>query len=345
MRIRVGINGYGTIGKRIADAVRMMPDMELVGVVKTRPDYSARLAMEMGVRVYTLEGREKLFREKGLDVAGTLRNLLEEIDVVVDATPSGVGASYRSLYMEYNRRNGLKIIFQGGEKPEVAEASFNAYCNPGEVVGKNSVRVVSCNTTGLLRLICTLDRAFGVERVRATIIRRAADPKEDKRGPVNSIKPNPVGIPSHHAVDVKTVIPHIDIETAAVIVPTTLMHVHSVYMVLKKEATLEDVVSVLGEKKRILLIDSEETGIDSTAKIIEVARDAGRKRYDVPELVIWRDSMRVRGREVWLLQAVHQESIVVPENIDAIRGLMGVEGYPEKSISLTDEILGLGKLF
>lgn len=323
----------------------MMPDMELVGVVKTRPDYSARLAMEMGVRIYTLEGREKLFREKGLDVAGTLRNLLEEIDVVVDATPGGVGASYRSLYMEYRRRNGLKIIFQGGEKPEVAEASFNAYCNPGEVVGKNSVRVVSCNTTGLLRLICTLDKVFGVERVRATIIRRAADPREDKRGPVNSIKPNPVEIPSHHAVDAKTVIPHIDIETAAVIVPTTLMHVHSVYMVLKKEATLEDVVSVLGEKKRILLIDSEETGIDSTAKIIEAARDAGRKRYDVPELVIWRDSIMVRGREVWLLQAVHQESIVVPENIDAIRGLMGVEGYPEKSISLTDEILGLGKLF
>ena len=323
----------------------MMPDMELVGVVKTRPDYSARLAMEMGVRIYTLEGREKLFREKGLDVAGTLRNLLEEIDVVVDATPGGVGASYRSLYMEYNRGNGLKTIFQGGEKPEIAEASFNAYCNPEEAVGKNSVRVVSCNTTGLLRLICTLDRAFGVERVRATIIRRAADPREDKRGPVNSIKPNPVEIPSHHAVDAKTVIPHIDIETAAVIVPTTLMHVHSVYMVLKKEATLEDVVSVLGEKKRILLIDSEETGIDSTAKIIEAARDAGRKRYDVPELVIWRDSIMVRGREVWLLQAVHQESIVVPENIDAIRGLMGVEGYPEKSISLTDEILGLGKLF
>lgn len=30
--IRVGVNGYGVIGKRVADAVRLQPDMELVGV-------------------------------------------------------------------------------------------------------------------------------------------------------------------------------------------------------------------------------------------------------------------------------------------------------------------------
>ena len=30
--IRVGVNGYGTIGKRVADAVAPQPDMRLVGV-------------------------------------------------------------------------------------------------------------------------------------------------------------------------------------------------------------------------------------------------------------------------------------------------------------------------
>ncbi|MFB6095307.1 MAG: glyceraldehyde-3-phosphate dehydrogenase, partial [Halodesulfurarchaeum sp.] len=34
--VRVGINGYGTIGKRVADAVRVQPDMEVLGVAKTR---------------------------------------------------------------------------------------------------------------------------------------------------------------------------------------------------------------------------------------------------------------------------------------------------------------------
>lgn len=28
-RIRLAVNGYGVIGKRVADAVRLMPDMEL----------------------------------------------------------------------------------------------------------------------------------------------------------------------------------------------------------------------------------------------------------------------------------------------------------------------------
>jgi glyceraldehyde-3-phosphate dehydrogenase (NAD(P)) len=33
--IRVGVNGYGTIGKRVADAGAAQPDMELAGVAKT----------------------------------------------------------------------------------------------------------------------------------------------------------------------------------------------------------------------------------------------------------------------------------------------------------------------
>jgi glyceraldehyde-3-phosphate dehydrogenase (NAD(P)) len=37
--VRVAVNGYGVIGKRVADAVRMQPDMELVGVSDVVSDY------------------------------------------------------------------------------------------------------------------------------------------------------------------------------------------------------------------------------------------------------------------------------------------------------------------
>lgn len=37
-KIRVAVNGYGVIGKRVADAVRAMPDMELVGVADVATD-------------------------------------------------------------------------------------------------------------------------------------------------------------------------------------------------------------------------------------------------------------------------------------------------------------------
>ncbi len=345
-KIRVGINGYGTIGKRIADAVLKMPDMELIGVIKITPDYGAYIASMKGIPIYTIRDRLDAFKSRGFKVEGVLEDLLEDIDVLVDATPAGYGMKYLdSIYRRFMEEKGLKVVFQGGEKPEVAKKSFNAYCNAAEAYGAESLRVVSCNTTGLLRTICVLDKAFGVERVRATIVRRAADPKEDRRGPVNSIKLNPPKIPSHHAIDVKTVVPGIDVETAAVVVPTTLMHVHSVYMVLHREVSIDDIVEELSRWNRIMLIDAESTGIDSTAKLIEASRDLGRPRYDIPELIVWRDTIMARGRELWFIQAVHQESIVVPENMDAIRAVAKTDGYPEKSIELTDKILGLGRIF
>ena len=337
MPVKVGINGYGTIGKRVADAVTKMPDMELVGVAKIKPDYGALIARSKGYGLYTLSDRLDLFRKKGIEIDGTTEDLLSEIDIIIDTTPGGYGMKYKELYRKY----GVKMVFQGGEKPEVADISFNTLCNYREALGRESVRVVSCNTTGLLRLICTLNSYYPIERVRAIIIRRAADPKEIKRGPVNAIVPNPVSIPSHHGIDVKTVLPWLDIITSAVIVPTTLMHVHIVNIWFKEKINTEYVIEALEDNERIALIDSGNTGIKSTAELIEVARDLGRYRYDVPELIIWKDSLYVNGRELMLIQAVHQESIVVPENIDAIRALMRIVDDPMESFKLTNKVLGI----
>jgi glyceraldehyde-3-phosphate dehydrogenase (NAD(P)) len=43
MTVKVAINGYGTIGKRVADAVAEQDEMEIVGVVKTRPKVKASI--------------------------------------------------------------------------------------------------------------------------------------------------------------------------------------------------------------------------------------------------------------------------------------------------------------
>lgn len=336
-RIRIAVNGFGTIGKRVAEAILKQPDMELVGVVKTKPDYVAKYAVSSGIPLYAPNDRLDAFREKGIPVEGSLEDLLEKVDVVVDATPGGVGKEYKPVY----ERFGVKAIFQGGEKPEVAEVSFNTLCNYEEALGKKSVRVVSCNTTGLLRSICALSKIARIKKVRATIVRRASDPKEVKRGPVNAIVPNPAKLPSHHAVDVKTVLPSLDIATTAVVVPTTLMHVHIVFAELEEEVTRDDVVSALEQTPRILLADAG-LGLASTADLVEYARDLGRKRYDIPELVVWLDSVAVLGgREVVWMQAVHQESIVVPENIDAIRAVMEAAKSAEETIRITDRTLGL----
>ncbi len=339
MPVKVAVNGFGTIGKRVAEAVMRQDDMELVGVTKTRPDYLAMLASKLGL-LYVPEDRVEKFKKAGIEVQGTLNELLEKADVVVDATPGGVGKEYKPLY----EKAGVKAIFQGGEKHEVAGFSFSTLCNYDEAKDKQFVRVVSCNTTGLLRLLCTLDKAFGVKQVRATIVRRGADPHETKRGPIDAIVPNPVTLPSHHGVDVRTVVPKFDIQTTAVVVPTTLAHTHILNIRLNTEVKREDVIRVLEEAPRILVVPSELSGVKDSAKIIELARDVGRKRHDMYELVIYEESVAVNGDELFLMQVVHQESIVTPENVDAIRAMFGLASK-EESIRKTDESLGIVRTF
>ena len=47
-KIRVGVNGYGVIGKRVADAIAQQDDMEVIGVTFNHFDYRIRVAAEKG---------------------------------------------------------------------------------------------------------------------------------------------------------------------------------------------------------------------------------------------------------------------------------------------------------
>ncbi len=338
MKVKVAINGYGTIGKRVADAVSMQDDMEVIGVTKTKPDFEAKNALKKGYKLYcAIPENLKLFEEAGVNVEGTVEELIEKADIVIDCSPGKVGAKNKPMY----EKAGIKAIFQGGEKKDVAEISFNALANYEKAVGKNYVRVVSCNTTGLVRVLYLLDKNFGIEKVRAVMIRRVVDPKEDKKGLVNGIMPDPIKLPSHHGPDVQTVLPHIDITTVAFKVPTTLMHVHSLNVQLKDGVSEDDVIDVFEKEPRILMISGEE-GFASTAKIIEWAREI-RLRYDLFENIIWRDSIALVGNELYFTQAIHQEAIVVPENVDAIRAMLEL-AEKEESIRKTNESLEIGKI-
>ena len=50
--IKVGINGFGTIGKRVAEAVTLQDDMAIEGIVKTKPTYEIQGALNSGHRIF-----------------------------------------------------------------------------------------------------------------------------------------------------------------------------------------------------------------------------------------------------------------------------------------------------
>ena len=333
-KAKIAVNGYGTIGKRVADAVQAQDDMEVIGVSKTRPNYEAAVAHQLGYEIYAPAANLEAFEKAGVPAAGTIEEMVEKADLVVDCTPGGVGEKNKPMY----EKAGVKAIWQGGESHPIAGFSFNAVCNYEQAVGRDLVRVVSCNTTALCRIIYPIDKELGVKKVRAILARRATDPNDVKKGPINAIVPDPARLPSHHGPDVRSVLPNINITSAALKIPTTLMHVHTVNMEVNTDCTAEDIKNILGSQSRILFVGQ---GISSTAEIIEFARDIGRPRNDMWENCIWPESITVTENELYFFQAVHQESIVTPENVDAIRAMMELESDGAKSIEKTNKALGL----
>jgi glyceraldehyde-3-phosphate dehydrogenase (NAD(P)) len=338
MPVRVAVNGYGTIGKRVADAVARQDDLELVGVSKTRPNYEAAMAHEKGYPIYVAgSGTAADFEAVGLRTAGSVPEMIRSADVVIDCSPEKIGRENAKLY----EAAGVKAIFQGGEKAEVAEVSFSALANFDAARGKRRVRVVSCNTTGLSRAVAVLKPAFGIEHWEATLVRRAADPPEIDRGPINGILPA-LKIPSHHGPDVKTIFPDLSIATAALVVPTTLMHVHVNHVRLTRPpATVNAVVERFRASPRFRVFREWER-VEGTPHVMEYARDRTHLgRPDLMENVLWENGMRLDGADLYFFQAIHQESIVVPENVDAVRAMSGLSESAAASIEATDRSLGI----
>ncbi|UNQ73305.1 type II glyceraldehyde-3-phosphate dehydrogenase [Infirmifilum sp. NZ] len=332
--IRVSVNGYGTIGKRVAWAVSRMPDMELVGVSKTRPDWEAALAVKNGFRLFVPDGYAERFEEAGIKPSGSIEEMIAESDIVVDATPSGVGARYKPVY----EAAGKRAVFQGGEKPDVAEASFFPLVNYSKALGKRYLRVLSCNTTGLARVIYALSRVGELRRVYGVIVRRGADPKEVSRGPIEGLLLESLPPPSHHSRDLAEIFPNIEVLTYAVVAPTTLSHLHIIFAEFREPVSASKLVESLHEAPRVLVLDDS---IRSTAELRELARYAGRPLGDIYEVAVWEDSVAVKGATVSLAYAVHQEAVVIPENVDAVRASMSTASEAADSILLTDRILGV----
>jgi glyceraldehyde-3-phosphate dehydrogenase (NAD(P)) len=337
--IKVGVNGYGTIGGRVADAVSKQNDMELVGVTKFTPDYRAKLAIEKGVKIYLADTESApKFEKAKIPTQGSLQDLMKKVDVMIEATGEEVASGNKALY----EKAGVRAIFEGGEEHELTGFSFNSNCNYDGAKGRKFIRVVSCNTTGLCRTLHALKTNFGVKKARAVLARRAADPQEVGKGPIDAVVPDPVTLPSHHGPDVMTVLPDINITTMAIKIPTTHMHLHSLIVTLGKRATAEEVVSAFQREQRIMVVEGK-MGFKSTSHVIDWARWKNRPRNDVYEATIWKESVTVvDDNELYLFLGVQQESIVVPENVDAIRAMMGTSTQSE-SVKQTNSTLGIAE--
>ena len=336
-KIKVAINGYGVIGKRIADAVNLQDDMEVIGISDVITDWRIKVAINKNLSIFasTPESYSAMQKE-GIPVAGTLDDLLKVADIICDATPKKIAIKNFEVY----KNAGIKSIIQGGEKHSMTGHSFVAQANYESAIGLNSTRVVSCNTTSIVRILGALKNAGILKKAHGVLVRRATDPWEsDFSGIMNTVV-HEVNIPSHQGPDAQTVIPELDLTTVALSASHTTSHFHTWHIELNKPVTKEEVLKIFEATSRVLFL-KESDGLTALNSSLELMNDLDRPRGDMWEVGLWVDSLKVNGTDLYLNYQVFNQAIVIPETIDAIRALTGIEKDAKTSINKTNKAMGI----
>lgn len=336
-KVKVGVVGYGVIGQRLADGVALQGDMELVGVADIAPTLSVRALAErdMPYKFFNAspENAGKL-AEAGIPVSGCLEDMVRQSDIILDASSAGVGAINKGIYQKYNK----KAVFQGGEKNEIVDVFFHGYANYELGVGQQFLKLTSCNTTGLIRAVDCLDRAAGVERVAITIVRRVADPGDYHRGLTNALQLEKA--PSHQAVDLMTVMPHVG--AVGILVHTPVTHGHIITVLAKTKGSIdkEQFLGIMSQHPRIRIVRLAD-GFLGNASLFRYARDLGNLRGDMYEIALWEESVLMSGDDIMFAINIPQEAVVIPETIDAIRAAMSMQTDWLEGVAMTNQYLNL----
>lgn len=337
--IKVGVVGYGVIGQRLADGVALQQDMELLGVADVAPTLAVRALKEKGMpyELYlAVPDNKSQFDELAIPVSGTLEELVQKCDIILDATSAGVGAKNKELY----QKHGKKAVFQGGEKNNVADVFFHGYANYDKGLGRQFLKLTSCNTTGLIRAVDCLDREVGIEKVAITIIRRVADPGDYHRGLTNALQVDKA--PSHQAVDLMTIMPQIDATGILVHTPVTHGHIITVLATPKQDISTEAAIKLFNAHPRIRVVRLAD-GFQGNASLFRYARDLGNPRGDMYEIAIFEETIVKSGRDIMFAINIPQEAVVIPESMDAVRAAMELQTDRLEAVGKTNEYLGMGK--
>jgi glyceraldehyde-3-phosphate dehydrogenase (NAD(P)) len=260
--------------------------------------------------LYLVEGAEKSKIDAlGIPVKGSFQDLIGQADIILDSSPGGAGLKNKALY-----EKGL---------------------------GADYLKLTSCNTTGLIRSVDCLDRKYGVDRVAITIIRRAADPGDYHRGLTNALQIDKA--PSHQAVDLMTIMPHI--EATGILVHTPVTHGHIITVLAhgrKGRITRDMALEAFRPHPRIRVVTLEE-GFLGNASFFRYARDLGNPRGDMYEIGLWEDSIVESGDHVMYAINIPQESVTIPETMDAVRAALKMQPDSASATAETNRYLGMGK--
>jgi len=325
---KVFVNGYGSIGSRITSFLQDDPEITIVGIGKYSPDDKVKTAISKGLNVYVPE--KKLNDFSNYKISGTIESVLDDCDLIIDASPGGHG--YKNKKNLYEPKN-ISAIYQGGESTMGSEAVsdllFNSRVNYDQAIGKKHVMQGSCNVTGMGRILEPMRDTFGDRLIRfdVTLIRRWADIEQTEKKIIDTIE---MTESPHHGDDVKLYFgKDAPLYVRAIKVPTRQMHLHIMDIRFK---------DVAPKPSEIHNIFANEFGVATlwTAKgtkdIRDCAQNMGFNFTDTNMIHIHANMTTSIGDTVQMMYSDDQTGIVIPENHMLMQAMLFEKSYEDAFI-------------
>ena len=137
-----------------------------------------------------------------------------------------------------------------------------------------------------------------------------------------------------------TIMPHVDATGLLVHAPVTHGHFISVLVTPKEDLSIDQATQAFAAHDRLRMVSLDE-GFIGNASIFKYARDMGHPRGDIYEVPIWSDTLVKSGRDLMFGIHIPQESVTIPETIDAVRAACGLQKDQLKAVGATNKHLGL----
>ena len=271
MTVKLGINGFGAIGRRVFRIALQDPGVEVVAI-NDLSEPEALLHLLKYDSTYGTLPQEVKYDQGHFEIDGKIVNVFSEkdptqipwdqsgVDIVVESTGVFTDGAQAALHLQGNVK---KVIITAPAKNHDLTVVMGVNDMQYDSTRHHVISNASCTTNCLAPMAMVLDRAFGiVNGMMCTIHSYTNDqsildfPHKDwRRGRAGgmSIIPTTTGA----AVAVAEVLPHLSgrLNGMAMRVPTPAVSVVDFTVRLRKTATAEDVNRVFQEASKTYLKD------------------------------------------------------------------------------------------
>ena len=330
---KVFVNGYGSIGSRITNFLKDDPEIEIIGVGKYSPDDKVNDALSNGFNVFVPKSKESDFQQ--FDITGNIETILNDCDLVIDASPGGFG--FKNKVKFYEPKN-LMAIYQGGEtitgENAVSDLLFNSRVNYSDALEKRHVMQGSCNVTGMGRILEPLRKKYNkmIRRFDVTLVRRWADIEQTDKTVTDTIE---LTQSPHHGEDVKSYFgKDSPLFVRAIKVPTRQMHLHIMDIRFDgKPPSSDEIHDLFKNEFGVALLWSAK----GTKDVRDYADTMNFSFKDTNMIHIHANMTVVIGDTLQIMYSDDQTGIVIPENHMLMQAMLFKKSY-EDSFNHTEKL-------